>query len=294
MEAQNNPYCNDDAQEEPKKKKERAMSGSKKKSLLDGEEIVRGTPVKDCCCHPITISLLTLIALVLICAGVISGFIVADIIKKANEDRTPCTDKRTGNMCTMVDGGEGVCALEDDKFFNDGELICDDVTPYEKACQQKDSDDECLVDGIDEAGECMYTSTDSKALWCNIPTKAELACLTFSRKPKETGSECEMQVGEATEKGKCQVVVYASRKQCIIPDPDEEICASMTRANGCTTSKGKKGSCEQMMDNQLKCVENQPVQTDFRIVAVAAIGTGLILLGVTVFGIFCYCRQQKS
>lgn len=294
VEAQNNPFYNNNDQEEPKKKRDRRFSKGKKKALLDDEEIVLATPVKSCCCHPLTIGVSTLIVLILICAGVISGFLVADAIEKANVEKTPCTDKQTGDTCTMAtDGAEGICKLDDRKFINDGELICDDVTKFEKACQQKDSEDTCVVEGYVEPGKCMYASTVTKQLWCNIPSKAELACLGVDRKAKESGTECQITVDEDVEMGTCEVVSYSRMKQCIITDPDEEICASMEHKNSCTTSRGRKGSCQQMMDNQLKCVEFAPVDVDMRIVSVISVCIGLILFGVTTFGICCYCRQKS-
>lgn len=290
-----NPRDENDFQEEPQKKnRDRAFSNGKKKSLLDDADVVHARPVKRCCCHPLTIGCLTLLVLILICAGVIAGFIAADEIAKANAKRTPCTGKQTGDTCTVMDtGAEGICKLDDDKVFNDGELVCDDVTVYEEACEQKDSDDTCTVEGDAVPGRCMYTSAVSKVLQCNIPSKSERACLDVERNSKETGSECELTVGGTVEQGTCEVVIYSRMKECIIPDPDEEICASKHLAGTCTTSHGKKGTCEQMMDNQLKCVENAAAQVDVRIAIVVAVGGALILVGVIAFAIFCYRKQRN-
>jgi len=283
-----------DVQEEPQKKRDRAFSSGKKKSLLNNEDVVHARPVKRCCCHPLTIGCLTLLVLILICAGVIGGIIAADEIAKANMKRTPCTGKQTGDTCTVIDtGGDGICKLDDDKFINDGELICDDVTVFEEACEQKDSDDICTVEGATVSGKCMYVSAVTKVLRCNIPSQSERACLDVDRKAKETGSECELTVGDAVEQGTCEVVVYSRNKQCIIPDPDEEICASKQLKGTCKTSQGKKGTCQQMMDNQLKCVEGVAAQVDVRIAVVAAAGGVLILVGVIAFAIYCH-RKQKS
>jgi len=290
-----NPCHDDFDQEEPKKKKGRSRSNSKKKALLGGaQEVVRGQAVKRCCCcNPLVIGISTLLVLILICAAVISGFIVTDEIAKANALRTPCTDKQTGETCIMAENGaEGICKLDNSKFVNDGELICDDVTIYEEACEQKDSDDTCVVKDY-VPGKCMYLSTTTKVLWCDIPSYAEMACIGADKKVKKSGSECEFSVGPNTAKGTCEVVIYSRRKQCIVPDPDEEICASMGKADTCTTSSGKQGTCEQMMDNQLKCVETPPVKVDMRIVIVVLVGSGLLLLGLITFGIFCYCRQKS-
>jgi len=278
------------AQEEPKKRK---FSSGKTKTLLGSQQKpVRGTAAKRCCCHPLTIGASTLLVIVLICAGVIGGFLVADQIEKDNAVKAPCTDKITGDTCTMDTGGSGICKLENDKFINDGELVCDDVTPYEEACQQKDSGETCVVDNF-PAGTCMYTSSTSKVLWCDIPSQAEVACIGADNKPKVTGTTCDLSVGDAVEQGTCEVVIYSSRKQCIIPDPDEEVCASLDRGESCKTSSGKKGSCEQMMDNQLKCVQIAAVVVDMRIVAVGLVGGGIVLLGLVSFAIFCYCRLRK-
>lgn len=291
-----NSHCDDFDQEEPKKKTGRSPSNSKKKALLGDLPTVHGKAVKRCCCcHPLVIGVSILLVLILICAAVISGFIINDEIEKAKAIRTPCTDKQTGDTCIMeANGAEGICKLDNSKFVNDGELICDDVTIYEEACEQKDSDDTCVVKDY-AAGKCMYLSTTTRVLWCDIPSYAELACIGADKKVKKSGSDCEFSVGgENTAKGTCEVVIYSRRKQCIVPDPDEEICASMEKADTCTTSSGKKGTCEQMMDNQLKCVETPPVKIDMRIVGVVLTGSGIILAGVIIFGVFCYCRQKKS
>lgn len=295
MEAQNNPFYDDNQQEEPKKKRDRTFSKGKKRALLDDdEEIVHATPVKSCCCHPLTIGISAVLVLILICAAIISGFIVSDTIAKANVKKTPCTDKQTGDACIMsLSGSPGVCKLHDSKFINDGKLICDDVTEYEKACQQKDSDDTCMLEGLSIPGKCMYQSTTAKDLICYIPSDAELACLDGSREPKKSGNECQLSADGDDEKGTCEVVSYSRMKQCIIPDPDEEICASMKRKDSCTTSRNHKGTCQQMMDNQLKCVEAAPIEIDMRIVTVIAVCSGIILLGLITFGICCYCRQKS-
>jgi len=286
-----NSHYDDTEQEEPKKKPARSRKNSKKKSLLGDEEVVHGKPV---CCTPVVIGASTFLILILICAAVISGFIISDEIEKANALTTPCTNKQTGDTCIMDadNGAEGICKLDNSKFINDGELICDDVTLYEEACEQKNSDDPCVVKDY-SLGKCMYLSTTTKVLWCDIPSYAELACVGADKKSKKSGSECEFSVGENTAKGTCEVVIYSRRKQCIVPDPDEEICASMGKADTCTTSSGAKGTCEQMMDNQLKCVETPPVKVDMRIVIVVCVLSGIILFGLTIFGIFCYCKQKS-
>jgi len=285
-----NPSEDADEQQEPRK---RAHS-DKKKALLGDEEIVQAEPVKPCCCcNALTIGVSSLLVLILICGAVISCFIAADEIEKANAVVTPCTGKQTGQTCKMAETGiTGICKLDDHKFINDGELICDDVALNEKACKKKKSDETCVVNEI--PGKCMYLDTVSKVLWCNIPTFGELACLGPDGKSKESGSECEISVGKAVEKGTCEVVVYSRMKQCIIPDPDEEICASLNRADICTNSRGKKGSCQQMMDNQLKCVENAPLDVNMRVVTAVSVAGGLILLGFIIFGLCCYCRQKKN
>ena len=253
---------------------------------------MRATPVKSCCCHPLTIGISTLLVLILICAAIISGFIVSDSIAKANVKKTPCTDKQTGDACIMsADATPGVCKLHNSKFINDGKLICDDVTPYEKPCQQKDSDDTCVVDG--SLGKCMYQSTTAKDLICYVPSDAELACLGPGRVPKKSGTECQLSVDGNDEKGTCEVVSFSRMKQCIVPDPDEEICASMKHKDSCTTSRNNKGTCQQMMDNQLKCVEAAPLVVDMRIITVITVCSGIILLGLITFGICCYCRQKS-
>lgn len=300
-----NSHYDDTEQEEPKKKPERSVSNGKKKALLGDEEVVHAKPAS--CCTPVVIGASTFLVLILICAAVISGFIISDEIEKANALKTPCTNKQTGDTCFMDadNGAEGICKLDDSKFINDGELICDDVTLYEEACEQKDSDDTCEVceqkhknsDGTCkvkdyEPGKCMYLSTVTKVLWCDIPSNAEVACLGADKKSKQSGSECELSVGENTEKGTCEVVIYSRRKQCIVPDPDEEICASMGKADTCTTSSGVKGTCEQMMDNQLKCVETPPVKVDIRIVIVVLVLSAIVLFGLTTCGICCYCKQK--
>merc|ERR1712187_415768 len=263
--------------------------------LLGDEDVVHARPVRNCCCRPLTIAVSSLLVLALVCAAVVIGFIVENTIEQANVIKTPCTGKQTGDTCTMAaNGALGVCKLDDSKFINDGELICDDVTPYEEACQQKDSDDTCVVKDM-VPGRCMYTNTVSKVLWCSIPSQAEMACLGVDRKPLESRSECQLQVaGGESEKGTCEVVIYSRMKQCIIPDPDEEICASLKSKETCTTSLGKKGTCEQMMDNQLMCVEPAPVHVDLRIVITIGVVIGIFVVAVVTFGIFCYCRQKKK
>merc|ERR1712032_1428353 len=177
-----NSHYDDTEQEEPKKKPARSRKNSKKKSLLGDEEVVHGKPV---CCTPVVIGASTFLILILICAAVISGFIISDEIEKANALTTPCTNKQTGDTCIMDadNGAEGICKLDDSKFINDGELICDDVTLYEEACYQKNSDDTCVVKDY-SPGKCMYLSTTTKVLWCNIPSYAELACLVRTRSQK--------------------------------------------------------------------------------------------------------------
>lgn len=288
------PNSRQDHQEEPKKR-DRKFSSGKTKTLLGSQETsVRGTAVKRCCCcHPLAICASVLLVIILICAGVVFGFLVADKIEKDNEVKTPCTDKQTGETCIMDTGPNGVCKLADGKLINDGELVCDDVTLYEAACKQKGSDDTCVLEGM-PAGKCMYTSSTSKVLWCDIPRLAEVACIGADTKPKATGADCELSVGDAVEQGTCEVVVYSRRKRCIVPDPDEEICASLEGGESCETSGGKVGTCEQMMDNQLKCVETAPVVVDMRIVAVILVGSGIVLLGLISFTTFCYCRLRKK